>query len=142
MSHVSGASDFTGWRIQDDPHSRDLTRTTRVQKLFLTIGLEEFSNGRPSGIMLSGGVSKQIPLVCLSQSTLPQRFCRNNSSHHARVLRPFGERNPAVLRKSMMSRRMSVVAFKFLRPHGSTVANVQEFAVSQEQGLCAYLRIN
>jgi hypothetical protein len=77
MSHVSGASDFTGWRIQDDPHSRDFTRTTRVQKLFLTIGLEEFSNGRPSGIMLSGGASKQISTclhvsIDLTSEILPQ----------------------------------------------------------------------
>ena len=41
MSHVSGASDFTGWRPQDDPYSREFTGTTRVQKLFLTIWFEE-----------------------------------------------------------------------------------------------------
>jgi hypothetical protein len=55
MSHVSGTSDFTGWMTQDDPYSQEFSRTTRVQKLFLTIWLEESSNGRPNRIMLSDG---------------------------------------------------------------------------------------
>jgi hypothetical protein len=103
MSDVSGTSDFTGWTTQDAPYSRESTRTPRVQKLFLTMWLEESSNWSAKRDNVIRRRVETNSTICMSQSTLPQRFCCNISSHHARVLRPF------------------------LRPQGSTVAaTVQE----------------